>query len=258
MIDTGLGGRVAVVTGANHGVGAATARALAAQGAAVLITYLRLPVEAAGVSEAAGGPGQAMPADEVLARISREGGRAEVLEADLADPTSVPRIFDKAEATLGPVDVLVNNAAHCVADTFLPQSVLSEETRAPDGTGVRTVTPEEHDRHFAVNSRAAALMMAEFARRYIERGASKLALEGYTRSAAVELGPSGITVNTVSLGAVQTGWISPELEERLSAEYPLRRVGRPEDVADVIVFFASEQARWVTAQTLYVGGGHAM
>ena len=271
-----------MVTGANHGVGAATARALAAQGAAVLITYLRLPVEAAGVSEAAGGPGQAMPADEVLARISREGGRAEVLEADLADPTSVPRIFDKAEATLGPVDVLVNNAAHCVADTFLPQSVLSEETRAPDGTGVRTVTPEEHDRHFAVNSRAAALMMAEFARRYIERGASwgrivnvstdgayvfprevsygasKLALEGYTRSAAVELGPSGITVNTVSLGAVQTGWISPELEERLSAEYPLRRVGRPEDVADVIVFFASEQARWVTAQTLYVGGGHAM
>jgi 3-oxoacyl-[acyl-carrier protein] reductase len=89
-------------------------------------------------------------------------------------------------------------------------------------------------------------------------GASKLALEGYTRSAAVELGPSGITVNTVSLGAVQTGWISPELEERLSAEYPLPRVGRPEDVADVIVFFASEQARWVTAQTLHVGGGHAM
>ena len=223
-----------------------------------------------------------MPADEVLARISREGGRAEVLEADLADPASVPRIFDKAEATLGPVDVLVNNAAHCVADTFLPQSVLSEETRAPDGTRVRTVILEEHDRHFAVNSRAAALMMAEFARRYIERGASwgrivnvstdgayvfprevsygasKLALEGYTRSAAVELGPSGITVNTVSLGAVQTGWISPELEERLSAEYPLRRVGRPEDVADVIVFFASEQARWVTAQTLHVGGGHAM
>lgn len=289
MIETGLEGRVAVVTGANHGVGAATARALAAQGAAVLITYLRLPVEAAGVSEAAGGPGQAlyrarqaMPADEVLARISREGGRAEVLEADLADSTSVPRIFDKAEATLGPVDVLVNNAAHCVADTFLPQSVLSEETRAPDGTRVRTVTPEGHDRHFAVNSRAVALMMAEFAQRHIERGASwgrivnvstdgayvfprevsygasKLALEGYTRSAAVELGPFGITVNTVSLGAVQTGWISPELEERLSAEYPLRRVGLPEDVADVIVFFASEQARWVTAQTLYVGGGHAM
>lgn len=80
MIDTGLGGRVAVVTGANHGVGAATARALAAQGAAVLITYLRLPVEVAGGSgQALYRARQAMPADEVLARISREGGRAEVL-----------------------------------------------------------------------------------------------------------------------------------------------------------------------------------
>ena len=92
----------------------------------------------------------------------------------------------------------------------------------------------------------------------VSYGASKLALEGYARSAAVELGPLSITVNAVSLGAVQTGWISPEMEEEMSAEYPLRRVGRSEDVADVIVFFASEQARWVTAQTLYVGGGHAM
>jgi 3-oxoacyl-[acyl-carrier protein] reductase len=73
----------------------------------------------------------------------------------------------------------------------------------------------------------------------------------------VELGPLGITVNTVSLGAVQTGWISPEMEE-VSAEYSLRRVGRPQDVADVIDFFASEQARWVAAQKLYAGGGHAM
>jgi len=183
---------------------------------------------------------------------------------------------------LGPVEVLVNNAAYCVPDTFVPQGRLSADYRSPSGTAMRPLTPEGHDRHFAVNTRATALTMAELAKRHVERGASwgrvvnvstdgayvfpgevsygasKLALEGYSRSAAVEFGPFGITVNTVSLGAVQTGWISPEMEEEISAEYPLRRVGRPKDVADVIVFLASEQARWVTAQTLYVGGGHAL
>ena len=292
MIDTGLRGRVALVTGGNHGVGAATARALSAQGVSVFVTYLRLPVEATDVvSEAseASIPGQAfyrarqaMPADWVVARIREEGGRAEAMEADLADPSSVPRIFDEAEAMLGPVEVLVNNAAYCVPDTFVPPGRLSAEDRAPSGTAMQPISPEGHDRHFAVNTRAPALTMAEFARRHLERGArwgrvinvstdgayvfpgevsygaSKLALEGYARSAAVEFGPLGITVNTVSLGAVQTGWISPEMEEEISAEYPLRRIGQPEDVADVIIFFASEQARWVTAQTLYVGGGHEM
>jgi 3-oxoacyl-[acyl-carrier protein] reductase len=119
VIDTGLRGRVALVTGGNHGVGAATARALSAQGASVFVAYLRLPVAATGVSEAAEAsvPGQAFyrarqakTADWVLARIREEGGRAEAMEADLADPSSVPRIFDEAEAMLGPVEVLVNNA----------------------------------------------------------------------------------------------------------------------------------------------------
>lgn len=290
MIDTGLRGRVALVTGGNHGVGAATARALSAQGASVFVAYLRLPV-ATGVSEAAEAsvPGQAFyrarqakTADWVLARIREEGGRAEAMEADLADPSSVPRIFDEAEAMLGPVEVLVNNAAYCVPDTFVPPGRLSADDRSPSGTAMRPLTPEGHDQHFAVNTRAPALTMAELARRHVERGASwgrvvnvstdgayvfpgevsygasKLALECYSRSAAVEFGPFGITVNTVSLGAVQTGWISPEMEEEISAEYPLGRVGQPKDVADVIVFLASEQARWVRAQTLYVGGGHAM
>jgi 3-oxoacyl-[acyl-carrier protein] reductase len=124
--------------------------------------------------------------------------------------------------------------------------------------------------------------MAEFARRHIARGAewgriinvstggascfpseisygaSKHALESYSRAAAVELGPYGITVNVVSPGPVQTGYITLELEEKLIPEIPLRRVGTPEDVADAIVFLASEQARWITGQLLYVGGGHEM
>ena len=132
------------------------------------------------------------------------------------------------------------------------------------------------------NSRAAALLMAEYARRYVERGsksgriinvstdgasgfysevsygASKHALESYSRAAAKELGKYGITVNIVSLGSIQTGWITPEMEKAISEKTPLGRVGNPADVADVIVFLASEQARWITGQLLYVGGGWQM
>jgi 3-oxoacyl-[acyl-carrier protein] reductase len=124
--------------------------------------------------------------------------------------------------------------------------------------------------------------MAEFARRHIARGASwarivnvstagadrfpseitygaaKFALESYTHSAAMELGRFGVTVNVVSLGPVQTGWITPELERAILPTIPLGRVGSPEDVADAIVFLASEQARWITGQRIFVGGGHGM
>ena len=145
-----------------------------------------------------------------------------------------------------------------------------------------TITAECHDRHFAMISRAVALLMSEFARRHmaagcpwgrtvnvstdgasghagaISYGGSKHALESCSRAAAHELGPYGIPVNVVSPGPIQTGWMSPELASQAAAVTPLGRVGRPEDVADVIVPLASEQARWLTGQLLYVGGGHRM
>ena len=89
-------------------------------------------------------------------------------------------------------------------------------------------------------------------------GASKAALESLSRTAAVELGPYGITVNIVSPGPIQTAWITPELDKGIAQSAPLGRVGLPDDVADVVVFLASEQARWLTGQLLYVGGGHRM
>jgi 3-oxoacyl-[acyl-carrier protein] reductase len=133
-----------------------------------------------------------------------------------------------------------------------------------------------------VNSRAVALLIAEFARRHVARGASwgrivcvstdgapgfagevsygasKAALESYGRAAAKELAAYGITVNIVAPGAVQTGWIRPEMEERIRAGIPLGRIGEPADVADVIAFLASDEARWLTGQTLFAGGGHRM
>lgn len=291
MIDTRLANKVVLVTGANHGIGAATARALAAQGAAVFVHYLSVPMSA-GVDEAdATRPGDALltarratTGDEVAGTIRDGGGRAEAFEGDLANPEIIPEIFDRAEKAFGPVEVLVNNAAHSTLDTFVPTmtDLTNRLLEFREDETVQTISAESHDRHFAVNSRAVALLMAEFARRYAARGAtwgriinvstdgspgfpgevsygaSKYALESYSRAAASELGQYGITVNIVSPGPIQTGYITPELEERVVPGIPLGRLGEPEDVADAIVFLASEQARWITGQVLSVAGGHSM
>jgi len=293
MINTGLKGKLVLVTGGNHGIGAATARAFSREGAKVFINYLRLsPKEYGGISEEearkAKTPGiayyhamQTKSADEVVRDIREKGGECEAWETDLADPANIPKLYDRVEASFGKVDVLINNAAHDQPDTFVPQSELPKDARAFSGFRTSTVTAESHDRHFAVNSRAVVLMMEEYARRHIDRraqwgriinittvshgfagevsyGASKHAMESYSRAAAFELGPYGITINIICPGAVQTGWITPKLEKELSSRYPLRRIGRPQDIANAVIFFASDQAEWITGQMVYVGGGHMM
>jgi len=294
MINTGLKDKAVIVTGANHGIGAATSVAFAREGAKVFLNYLRLsPSEYGGVSEeearSATVPGrayyhrmQAKSADEVIKAIQELGGKCCVWEADLADPSNIPRMFDKAEEEFGKVDILVNNAAHGKCDTFIPPDEISKSPLFVDEFPIETITANSHDEHFAVNCRAGALMIKEYAKRYLSRkaiwgriinistdgalahpsaisyGASKFAVESYTRAAAIELGPYGITVNVISPGAVQTGWINPELEKSLIESYPLRRIGKPEDIAKAIIFFASEQADWITGQILYVGGGNRM
>jgi 3-oxoacyl-[acyl-carrier protein] reductase len=226
---------------------------------------------------------QTKSADEVLERIRALGVSVSAFEADLSDPTVIPTLFDRAEQALGPVEILVNNAASWEGDTFLPSDTeLENKLVELWTTRSRPITAATFDQLFSVNTRAAALMMAEFARRHAARGAqwgriinvstagaerfpsevtygaSKFALESYTRSAASELGKLGVTVNAVSLGPVQTGWITSELERAILPTIPLGRMGDPEDVADVILFLASHQARWLTGQRIYVGGGHGM
>lgn len=294
MIDSKLKDKVVMVTGANHGIGAATSIAFAQEGAKVFMNYLRLsPSDYGGISEEeemkATLPGrayyhkmQAKSADEVVKAIQDLGGKCRAWEADLADPDNIPRMFDRTEEELGKVDILVNNAAWGKCDSFIPPDEISKNPLFIDEFPIQTITANSHDEHFAVNCRAVALMIKEFAQRHLSRkatwgriinistdgapahpsaisyGASKFAIESYTRAAAIELGPYGITVNVISPGAVQTGWINAELEKNLVESYPLRRMGTPEDIANAVIFFASEQADWITGQVLYVGGGNRM
>jgi 3-oxoacyl-[acyl-carrier protein] reductase len=263
MIDPGIKGGVAIVTGTDIplGIGAATARALAKQGASLLLTY------------------QHNEPESLLSELAKLGARVESMRVDLADARSVPAIFDRAEATLGPVQILINNAAASESDSFKPDADGTKDWAQREQ---RTITAATHDHNFAVNTRAVALMMAEFARRAavsasgwgrivnlstdgayrfpgeVSYGASKLALEAYSRAAAVELASLGITVNIVSPGPTQTGWIPDGQEDEIARAIPLGRVGRPEDIADSVLFFCSVQAGWLTGQTLYAGGGHRM
>jgi 3-oxoacyl-[acyl-carrier protein] reductase len=263
MINPQLENKVVLITGANGGIGAVTAKAFAAQGALVAIHFL----QAETIKEQTYTPLHTVKgksaADEIVRQIQEQGGRAIAIDGDLSDAATIPALFDKVEETYGRVDVLVNNAAHCEnPDTILTTSAGSV------------------DRTFAVNTRAVVLMIAEFARRHQKRaatwgriinlstdaaqtfagqvsyGASKAATEAFTRSAALELGALGITVNTIAPGPIQTGWITPQSEEKLNQEIPLGRIGYPQDIADAIIFLASEQARWLTGQVIKVSGGH--
>ncbi len=287
MIDPRLANKVLLISGANHGIGAAAAEAFADQGARVFITYYRgacryTKKELKEAEElGAGGDrlycaNQQRSADSLVHRITSRGGCAFSHEVDLGDVSNIPTLFDLCEEKLGPVDILVNNHTYCVPETLDP-SLVSDR-----GGGVKLTSAAGIDKHHAVNTRAYVLMMSEYVQRFLKRkakwgriintstdaahahtanvsyAASKHAIESYSRSAAVELGKYGITVNIVAPGPIQTGYLEPSLVDDVVDNTPLGRVGEPEDVADVMVFLASEQARWLTGQLLYAGGGWRM
>ena len=263
--------RVALVTGANHGIGAATAKALASQGVAVLCTFWRTE-KLGGLDDpslpAAYRATRMGRADMVVEAIVAAGGRAIAVEADLSDSASIPGLFEAAEEALGPVQILINNASGWVPDTFAPHAV------GRFGRALSPVTAQSIDQLLAVDARAPALLIAEFARRHIARdgrwgrivgltsggpsgfpeevsyGAAKAAQVNFTLSAASELGRYGITANVVHPPITDTGWINQRTADEALAMG--MRVATPKDVAEVIVYLASDGAGLVTGNVIHL------
>src|SRR5262245_38048593 len=247
-------GHTAIVTGANHGIGAATAAALAGAGCAVLCTFFRVEDAADPGTPQAYRDHRAAGAEAVVAGIRSGGGRALAVEADLADPDTPAALFDTAEAQLGPVDVLVNNATGWLADTFAPAGADRL------GRSLQPVTAATYGQQFTVDALAAGLMIGEFARRHIARGAgwgriigltaggdlgfpeevsygaAKAAQTSYTMSAAVELAPFGITANMVHPPVTDTGWVTDAVRQAVAASSTLVHVATPAEVAEVIAY----------------------
>jgi 3-oxoacyl-[acyl-carrier protein] reductase len=263
-----LADRVAIVTGGNHGIGAATARALASRGAAVLVSYLRIADQPDPATPEQYQRNRAQSAHEILEEIASLGGRAIAIEADLADTATARRLFDEAERAFGPVDILVNNATGWRQDTFKPASIDHL------GRVMHPVTAASFDGQFAVDARASALLIAEFARRHVERGANwgriigltsggpmgfpeevsygaaKAALENYTMSAAFELAPYGITANVVYPPVTDTGWVTDAVREFVASSGDHIHVAEPSEVAEVIAYLATDAARLITANII--------
>jgi len=262
------GNHTAIVTGANHGIGEATAAALAARGCAVLCTFLRVDDPAAPAFPPAYRDGRLRDGAPVADRIRARGGQALAMEANLADPATAAALFDAAEEHLGPVDILVNNASGWVADTFQPAYT--------DGLGrpVQRVSPGTWLQQFGVDAMAAGLLIAEFARRHVARGgtwgrivgltsggdigfpgevsygAAKAAQNSYTMSAAMELAEYGVTANMVHPPITDTGWVNDAVRKLVADSSTMFHVAAPEEVAEVIAYLASDAAALITANVI--------
>src|SRR5580704_12310629 len=242
---TNQSNKVAIVTGASRGIGAAVAERLAADGFTVVINYA----------------GDAKSAEAVAQRIERKGGRALTAQADVGDPNAVRRMFDAAETAFGGVDVLVNNAG------IMKLAKLADSEDAL------------FDQHIAINLKGTFNTLREAARRLRDGGrivnfstsvvglkletygvysATKAAVETMTAILSKELRGRSITVNAVAPGPTATDLFlngkSPELIERMSKMNPLERLGTPEDIAAAVAFLVGPDGGWVNGQVLRANG----
>jgi 3-oxoacyl-[acyl-carrier protein] reductase len=238
--------RVAIVTGASRGIGAAIAERLAASGIAVVVNYAR-------GREAA---------EQVVKRIEAAGGRALAAQGDVAAPDTAAALFDAAEQAFGGADILINNAGTmelgAIAETTDTAFARQIDVNL---TGVfrtlREAARRLRDGGRIVNFSSSVVGL--YQPRYGAYAASKAAIEAMTHVLAKELAPRGITVNAVAPGPIETemflGGKSPELLRAIAAANPFGRFGQPPEIAAVAAFLASPEASWVNGQILRVNGG---
>jgi 3-oxoacyl-[acyl-carrier protein] reductase len=244
-----LAGKVAVVTGASKGIGADIAKHLAAEGAAVVVNY-------SSSKEAA---------DGVVDEISKRGGKAVAVQGNVAKKAEVERLFAATEKAFGKIDVLVNNAG---VYEFLPLEEISEEHfHKHFDTNVlgMLLATQEALKHFGpeggsvinIGSLASSLTPPTA----VVYNATKGAVDAITRTLAKELGPKKIRVNSINPGMIITdgviaaGFDQSDFRKTLEAQTPLGRIGQTDDVAPAAVFFASNDSKWITGETLLIAGG---
>ena len=245
--NSSLDGKVAVVTGASKGIGAAIAKHLAAEGTAVVVNY---------ASSKAG-------ADKVVGEITAKGGKALAVQADIARKADIERLFAAMKQAFGALDILVNNAG--IYDNMPLGQITEDHFHRNFNLNVLglILTTQEALHHFPpeggsivnTNSVVSTLSPAGMA----IYNATKSAVDNLTRTFAKELGPRKIRVNSVNPGPVETegtrsSGIIDEFQA-ITASIPLGRIGQPQDIAPAIAFLASPESGWITGETLYVSGG---
>ena len=242
-----LKGKVAVVTGASKGIGAAIAKSLSAAGAAVVANYVSKD-----------------GADRVVSDIRANGGKAIAVQGDVAKPADVRRLFAETKKAFDTLDVLVNNAG---VYKLLPLEEITEDEFHREfninvlGTILAT---KEAVTHFGPNGGSviniSSIASGGWAQAAIYSG-TKGAVDAITRGLAAELGPRKIRVNAIAPGGVETegthstGIMGSDLEKTMTASTPLGRIGQPDDIARVAVFLASDDSAWLTGERLTASGG---
>lgn len=244
----GLRGRTAFVTGGNTGIGAAVVRRLAAEGVRVGLGYVEDPAGA----------------EAIVADVGAGGGEAVAVECDVSARASVETALNAVEAALGPVDTLVNNAGVLRHTPFT--EIDEEEWRwvfsvNVEGTYrcIRAVLPGmlERGRGCIVNTASELAFVGEPL--LVHYSASKAAILGLTKALAREVGPLGIRVNAVAPGPTDTRILTEEeRSDAYAARLPLRRLGRPEEIAATTAFLCSDEASWYSGQVLSPNGGAVM
>jgi 3-oxoacyl-[acyl-carrier protein] reductase len=245
-----LSGKVAVVTGASKGIGASIAEHLASEGATVVVNYASSKTDA----------------DQVVDRITKRGGTALAVQANVAKQADIERLFAETKKTFGRLDILVNNAG---IYEFSP---------------LENITEEHYQRHFDLNVHAVLFVSQAALKLFNSAGGSiinmssvvstmafpnaavysgsKAAVDAITRSLAAELGPRRIRVNAIRPGMVETegtrsaGITESDMRKQVEAQTPLGRIGQPRDIANLAVFLASDDSSWITGETFLISGGY--